>query len=78
MPSEDVSIGEEPFEGVIRASWNAGPLVMRAGMPLAGSAAWSASQKVSETVVSAGEAPCEAAIACSISTMVTSIVGTGM
>jgi hypothetical protein len=71
MPSDKVSIGEEPAEWeVARASWKDGPRVTMGGMPLAGRAAWMASQNASETTVRAGEAPWDWATAVSISTMV--------
>jgi hypothetical protein len=70
MPSEEVSIGDDPPDVEVRASWKAGVVVMISGIPLAGRRAWRAFQNSSETTVRAGEPPWEAAAASSISTMV--------
>jgi hypothetical protein len=79
MPSDEVSIGDEPSESVrCRDSWKAGPCVMMGGMPLASSAACSASQNSSETTVRAGELPRDRATTDSISSMVLLMVTGGM
>jgi hypothetical protein len=67
MPSEEVSIGDEPPEVEIRASWKAGVVVIMSGIPLAGRRAWRAFQNPSETTVRAGEPPWEAACYASLS-----------
>jgi hypothetical protein len=72
MPSEEVSIGDEPPEVEVHASWKAGVVVIISGIPLAGRRAWRAFQNSSETTVRAGEPPWEAAAADSISKMVLS------
>jgi hypothetical protein len=69
MPSEEVSIGDDPPEIGSRASWKAGEVTIVSGIPLAGRRAWRAFQNSSETTVRAGELPWEAATAFSISTM---------
>jgi hypothetical protein len=79
IPSDEVSIGEEPPKaGDWRAPWKEGPRVMTVGIPLAGRIVWSASQNSSETMVRAGELPCEAATAPSISRMVLSMTEGGI
>jgi hypothetical protein len=78
MPSDDVSIGEEPPEVESRDSWKAGPAVTMAGIPLAGRRFWRAFQNSSETTVRAGEPPCEAAAASSMFTMVSLTTASGM
>jgi hypothetical protein len=79
MPSDEVSIGDEPPELNWWRDWmKAGPCVTTGGIPLAGRTAWRAFQKSSETTVRASELPWDAAIAVSISTMVVSTVVVGM
>jgi hypothetical protein len=53
-----MSMGEEPVDwDGWRASVNGRVEVIWSGMPLAGRASWRASQKLSETMVRAGEGP---------------------
>jgi hypothetical protein len=79
MPSDEVSIGDEPPEPVdVRGCWKVWPWVTTGGMPLAGRTSWRASQNLSDTTVRAGEAPWDAATALSISTMVSVTVVVGM
>jgi hypothetical protein len=78
MPSEEVSIGDDPPEAETRASWKAGVVVIMSGIPLDGRRAWRAFQNSSETTVRAGDPPWEAATASSISTMVLSTTEVGM
>jgi hypothetical protein len=79
MPSKEVSIGEDPPEEVgWRASWKEGVRVSWEGIWLAGRAAWSVFQKVSETMVRAREAFWDAETASSISSMVESTIAGGM
>jgi hypothetical protein len=78
MPSEEVSIGDDPPEVGSHASWKAGVETILSGIPLAGNRAWRAFQNSSETTVRGGEPPWEAATACSISTMVLSTTAGGL
>jgi hypothetical protein len=79
MPSDEVSIGDEPPELSCWHDWRkAGPCVMTGGMPLGGRTTCRAFQNSSDTTVRAGELPRDVVIAVSISVMVSSTVEVGM